>query len=69
MVFDEILPHLNLLMQDLFGNYVLQKILDKGCQSQRAAIIDQVIGNVVALIKSKYGCRVIQKAFELAHSD
>jgi hypothetical protein len=23
----------------------------------------------VPLIKSKYGCRVIQKAFELAHSD
>jgi len=43
----------------LFGNYVVQKILDYGTQSQRAAIIDQVIGNVVTLIKSKYGCRVI----------
>jgi 3-mercaptopyruvate sulfurtransferase SseA len=30
MVFEEVLPHLNILMQDLFGNYVLQKILDYG---------------------------------------
>lgn len=33
MVFEEVLPHLNILMQDLFGNYVLQKILDYGSQS------------------------------------
>ena len=35
----------------------------------QAAISDQILGNMVKLTKNKYGCRVIQKAFEFSEED
>ena len=40
MVFEEIIPYLDIIIEDLFGNYVIQKILEHGTQDQRAVIID-----------------------------
>ena len=53
------------LIQDVFGNYVIQKLLEFGTTSQRATLIHQLIGHMVELSMHMYGCRVVQKAIEL----
>ena len=51
------------LMMDVFGNYVIQKMLEF---SNNENIIDRIMGhvegNALVLTKSQYGCRIIQKA-------
>ena len=52
------------LAEDVFGNYVIQKIFEHGNDGQREALwISLLHGNVAQLSKSTYGCRVVQKAF------
>ncbi len=62
MIFAEILPEANQLMTDVFGNYVVQKLFEHGTDEQRAILAEQLLGNVLKLTKSMYGCRVVQKA-------
>ncbi|OEJ91801.1 mRNA-binding protein PUF3 [Hanseniaspora uvarum] len=51
------------LMIDVFGNYVIQKLLETiKNQEIRNKIMEHVKGNVITLTKSQYGCRIIQKA-------
>lgn len=50
-------------MIDVFGNYVIQKLLETiKNQEIRNKIMEHVKGNVITLTKSQYGCRIIQKA-------
>ena len=42
MVFDALLPNALSLMTDLFGNYVVQKFMERGTDEQRAALARQV---------------------------
>ncbi|XBW36040.1 hypothetical protein QEN19_001615 [Hanseniaspora menglaensis] len=61
--YNEIDQHVFELMMDVFGNYVIQKLLEI---SSNEIIIDKIMshvkGNVLTLTKSQYGCRIIQKA-------
>jgi hypothetical protein len=57
-------PHIYQLAKDVFGNYVIQKILEN--QEGRSVIIHQLEGFIYELSLHMYGCRVIQKAIELA---
>ena len=59
MVFNECLPHLHSLITDVFGNYVIQKILEFGSDQMRTIVADQILGNMLDFTKNKYGCRVI----------
>ncbi|KAF7304924.1 Kinesin heavy chain [Mycena kentingensis (nom. inval.)] len=64
-IFDEIVPENTLnLIQDVFGNYVIQKLLEQGTPSQKAAIASGMEGHIIHLSSNVYGCRVVQKAFE-----
>ncbi|KZS99237.1 ARM repeat-containing protein [Sistotremastrum niveocremeum HHB9708] len=64
-VFDEIVPHSALqLMQDVFGNYVVQKLLEHGTQVQRNMVAGVMDGHIMALSLHMYACRVVQKAIE-----
>ncbi|KAI0341615.1 ARM repeat-containing protein [Trametopsis cervina] len=65
IIFDEIMPqHALLLIQDVFGNYVLQKFLEYGTATQKAVLVDCMQGHILPLALQMYGCRVVQKAVE-----
>ncbi|KAJ6547613.1 armadillo-type protein [Mycena capillaripes] len=64
-VFDEIVPDNTLqLMQDVFGNYVIQKLFEHGTQAQKTLLANTMEGHVFYLSSNLYGCRVVQKAIE-----
>ncbi|GKZ01175.1 hypothetical protein MPSEU_001068900 [Mayamaea pseudoterrestris] len=70
IVVHEVLPAIRRLRDDVFGNYVIQKLLDFGTTDTKAAIRDTLKGEMVQLSFQMYGCRVVQKAFEgLADED
>lgn len=65
IVFDEIVPHNALqLIQDVFGNYVIQKLFEHGTQVQKTILANTMEGHILALSLQMYGCRVVQKAVE-----
>jgi hypothetical protein len=64
VIIEIITPHIYQLSKDVFGNYVIQKLLDH--QEGRYIIIHQLEGFIYELSLHMYGCRVIQKAIELA---
>jgi pumilio RNA-binding family len=65
-ILDVLLPHLYTLTKDVFGNYVIQKILEHSHLSKRKNLIfKQLEGNIHELSMHMYGCRVIQKAVEI----
>ncbi|KIK57806.1 hypothetical protein GYMLUDRAFT_172336 [Collybiopsis luxurians FD-317 M1] len=64
-VFDEIVPkNILQLIQDVFGNYVVQKLFEHGTQFQKSRLALEMEGHIWALSKQMYGCRVVQKAIE-----
>ncbi|KAL4067648.1 armadillo-type protein [Scleroderma citrinum] len=65
IVFDEIVPHNALqLIQDVFGNYVIQKLFEHGTQVQKTILANTMDGHILPLSLQMYGCRVVQKAVE-----
>lgn len=64
MLFKEVLPAAHVLMEDLFGNYVIQKFFEFGSDEQKLALVQKLQGHVLSLSTHTYGCRVIQKAIE-----
>lgn len=54
-------------MKDRFGNYVFQKIFEKGTEKQKKKLFDVIRGKIVILSEHCYGCRVIQKSIEYIH--
>ncbi|UZJ55167.1 hypothetical protein CBS101457_004487 [Exobasidium rhododendri] len=64
LVFDELLPSSLVLMTDVFGNYVIQKLFEHGTPEMRAELVHQMQGHVLSLSLGTYGCRVVQKALD-----
>eukprot|EP00955_Chlamydomonas_euryale_P031002 325884-Chlamydomonas_euryale.AAC.1 len=61
----EVLPRVSQLMSDVFGNYVVQKLLEHGSDEHRSALVEKgLAGGVLQLSMQMYGCRVVQKALE-----
>ncbi|GMH52240.1 hypothetical protein TL16_g01189, partial [Triparma laevis f. inornata] len=60
------LPHLFTLSTDVFGNYIVQKIISLTALLL-APVSHFLVKNVMPLIKDQYGCRVVQAA--LIHVD
>jgi len=60
----EALPAVRRLRNDVFGNYVVQKLLDFGTPKMREDIRDTLHGEMLQLSLQMYGCRVVQKALE-----
>lgn len=64
-VFEEIVPaNILQLVQDVFGNYVIQKLFEHGTQMQKTLLANTMEGHVLHLSLQMYGCRVVQKAIE-----
>ena len=71
-IFEEIVPrHALLLMRDLFANYVVQRLFEFGMPEQRTLLLNCMLGHVPTLSIEMYGCRVIQKVWNMhcAHGD
>ncbi|TFL07634.1 armadillo-type protein [Pterulicium gracile] len=69
-IFDEILPGNALqLIQDVFGNYVIQKLFEYGAPAHKVALAQAMEGHLLDLSLQMYGCRVVQKAFECVPAD
>ncbi|KAH8612078.1 putative Pumilio family RNA binding repeat [Trypanosoma vivax] len=68
LIFNELFPRVHDLITDVFGNYVLQKLLDtlpsEGDMCQQ--LIEQVSGKLKEYSFQMYGCRVVQKILEKA---
>lgn len=64
IVVKEVLPAIRVLRNDVFGNYVVQKLFDFGTPDVKKKIRDTMQGEVLQLSLQMYGCRVVQKALE-----
>jgi len=66
ILFVEIVPVALTLCTDVFGNYVVQKMIEHGNEQQCATLAACLKGRVVELSRHMYGCRVVQKALEMS---
>ncbi len=68
-ILSEIVPEINKLRIDIFGNYVVQKLFDFGTTGMIKKVKQTIVGDMLSLSKQIYGCRVVQKALELVSDD
>lgn len=69
-VFSEIVDNIVRLMKDPFGNYLIQKLLDRCSEDQRTEVVKAVAekGELVAIALSTHGTRAVQKLIETLKS-
>jgi pumilio RNA-binding family len=65
----EVLPAVRQLRNDVFGNYVVQKLLEFGTPQMKGDLRDTLKGEMLPLSLQMYGCRVVQKALEALDED
>jgi len=68
-IFEALLPNVASLTADEYGNFVVQRLIERSTPEQRTAIVDKLYGNVFSLSIDKHGCRVVQRMLELLPSD
>lgn len=56
------------LIQDQYGNYVIQHILEKGKPNDRAFVIGKVKGNVLSMSKHKFASNVVEKCVSFGNA-
>ena len=69
LITSEILPSVHTLRNDVFGNYVVQKLFDHGNHEIRSTLKEGLRGQMLSLSSQMYGCRVVQKAIEKVEDD
>ncbi|KAH8078844.1 hypothetical protein JL720_9594 [Aureococcus anophagefferens] len=63
LIFSEVLPKSRELATDVFGNFVVQKVLTRR-RGHEVKVYEALKGHCVALSLHVYGCRVVQKALD-----
>jgi len=61
IVLQECLPEIQSLQNDVFGNYVIQKLFES--QEMHSDLYQSIKGSIMELSLQMYGCRIVQKAF------
>jgi hypothetical protein len=61
---DEIISHALTLVQDPYGNYVVQYVLELGDAKFSDRLIRQFIGNLSKLSIQKYSSNVMEKVYK-----
>jgi len=61
-----VLSHAIELVQDPFGNYVIQYILDFGDETSTNLVVQQFVGHVTHLAMQKFASNVIEKCIRVA---
>lgn len=69
MLYKEITPRIHTLIINVFANSVIHKLLDYEPAVYTRKLIGNLTGHVLDLSLQLYGCRVIQKAFEITDID
>jgi len=69
LILKEILHHTMSLVQDQYGNYVIQHIIEHGRPQDRHQIISQVKGKIVQLSQHKFASNVIEKSVQFGSYD
>jgi len=64
MIFNGVIHHIIELMQDPFGNYLCQKLVEHCTAEQRLQIVKGVSSCVVQISKNMHGTRAIQRLIE-----
>lgn len=64
LVLTEVLPSIRRLRNDVFGNYVVQKLFEHGSAEMKCDLKYTLKGEMLVLSTQMYGCRVVQKALE-----
>ena len=64
-MFEEIKSNCIQIMKDVFGNFVIQKVLEFGPNEHIQSLFEEIKGNILELSKHIYGCRVIQKFIQV----
>ncbi len=57
--------HMTNIASDMFGNYVIRKLMDDGPEVQRDAVCRFAAGNMETLAGNAYGCRILQAAMSM----
>lgn len=57
------------LVQDQYGNYVIQHILEKGRPADKSAIINKIKGQVLPLSKHKFASNVVEKCVDFGSKE
>ena len=65
VVFEEIQNDAQAIMKDVFGNFVIQKVIEYGPEDHIVSLFDTIKGKILELSKHIYGWRVIQKFIEI----
>jgi hypothetical protein len=68
IIFAEVITHVNELIDDPFGNYLVQKLIDVVSKEQRFLILAEVRHDLVNISKNIHGTRASQKLIELLDS-
>jgi hypothetical protein len=68
IIFAEVIAHVNELIDDPFGNYLVQKLIDVVSPEQRFRILAEVRHDLVNISKNIHGTRASQKLIELLDS-
>jgi hypothetical protein len=66
VLFSELLDNVTSLMTDPFGNYLVQKLLDRCSEEQRLRVLERVAeqGQLVSVALNTHGTRAVQKLIE-----
>jgi len=68
-IYEKAMPATVKLAGDVFGNFVVQKLLERGSEQQRKSLAAALKSDLLDLANHRYGCRVIQKAMQLLPAD
>ncbi|KAH9926212.1 armadillo-type protein [Fomitopsis serialis] len=66
---DELHKHVTQLMQDQFGNYVVQFVLEHGKPHDRAIVVSKLRGQMLHMARHKFASNVCEKALITADSE
>lgn len=54
------------LSNDVFGNFLLQKVIEEAREGEMISIVNALSGHVLELASGRYSCRVVQRVLQLA---
>ncbi|KAI5899501.1 ARM repeat-containing protein [Schizophyllum commune H4-8] len=66
---DELHKYVLNLAQDQFGNYVVQFVIEHGSPTDKALVLNQMRGQILALARHKFASNVCEKALVFADSE
>ena len=64
-IIKQVIRHSLHLMQDAYGNYVVQYVVEKGEQSEAESVMKLLLGKIPRLSQQKYSSNVVEKCLQV----